>query len=250
MIVKNPSTDDGLISDSAPIPEKVPGTAVTVGWKLGYDHWFYRLVRSGWWPRGPLYLMIWFWVFFAAPVLLFNINMGPWQDWSHGHLLTGSFLAQAGACATHTKGFWCNGGVIGDLTVLPAVHLGPLTLGPFTTDRRNAAIFAIYTLWWGSIAFAMIFLGRIWCGNLCPMGALSEFIQTASARLGVKQYGIKNVVRVGWLLPVMFIWITWLTKYLDSEHIPLDTFTTFMGLTMLAIVVGVLLKGRSWCRYL
>jgi polyferredoxin len=48
---------------------------------------------------------------------------------------------------------------------------------------------------WGFVAFTLLLWGRgVFCGWLCPFGALQELIQQAARRLGVKQFEFPDVV--------------------------------------------------------
>jgi transcriptional regulator of nitric oxide reductase/ferredoxin len=52
---------------------------------------------------------------------------------------------------------------------------------------------AIFILW-GWVAVALLFWGRVYCGWLCPFGALQELIARAAQKLGVRQIEVPFVV--------------------------------------------------------
>jgi len=107
--------------------------------------------------------------------------------------------------------------------------------------------FLIWGVWYGACLFSVIPFGRLWCGVLCPLGALSEWM----GRLGFKKV-IPNWVKWdGWLI-VMFIIVTILGQTLDVRDDPAGLFRLFLYIFALAIIIGLFYGkngSRPWCRY-
>ncbi|MFQ5353323.1 MAG: 4Fe-4S binding protein [Thermodesulfobacteriota bacterium] len=128
-------------------------------------------------------------------------------------------------------------------TFLPLPEEGATTTNNFTLFAR----FAIWGLWFPFILVSVIFFGRIWCGLLCPQGALSEFI----SRWGLNR-PLPKWMRKAWIPMAAFFLITVSGKLLGVDEFPLGAFEILGGTMVLAALVGFLyVKGmRPWCRYL
>ena len=123
----------------------------------------------------------------------------------------------------------------------------------------------IFTLWSG-VALGMLFWGRgVYCGWLCPFGALQELLNQLAQRLGVPQVAVPPVLHERlWIIKyTLFVAILALSFY--SMHYALilaeaEPFKTAISMRMLrawpfvAFVVVLLLAGlfieRFYCRYL
>src|SRR3990170_1190853 len=92
---------------------------------------------------------------------------------------------------------------------LPLPQQGATILGNLTLFAQ----FAFWGIWWPFVMLSMMFVGRVWCGWLCPEGFLSE----QASRIGLGR-----------------------------------TPPRWSGSTVVAVVVGLIWgKGkRVWCRYL
>jgi polyferredoxin len=121
-------------------------------------------------------------------------------------------------------------------------------------------------LLWSFVAVSVLFLGRgVFCGWLCPFGALQELLNGLARRLGIKQieipfglherlWMVKYVIFLG-ILAVSLNSI--LTAFALSEIEPFKTAITmkfmrdwpFIGYA-LALLIGGLFVERLFCRYL
>lgn len=109
----------------------------------------------------------------------------------------------------------------------------------------------------GSTIMALAFMGRFYCGWLCPFGALSEFI----SRLPMRKWEITPDIDARWRktkyiifgVVIAFVLISGRTEFGNIETYV--TLFSFSGNRITWLIVGVSLAGslvvpRMWCRFL
>jgi len=142
---------------------------------------------------------------------------------------------------------WIVVAVYAFLVVVPAFLPPPASAAHLWTSITLFAQFVFWGIWWPFVLLSMVLVGRLWCGVLCPEGALAE---TAS-RHGLAR-GIPHWVKwKGWPF-VAFAATTAYGQFVSVYQYPKPVLLILGGSTAAAIAVGFAF-GRSkrvWCRYL
>ena len=109
------------------------------------------------------------------------------------------------------------------------------------------ARFLIWGLWFPLMLLSVVLFGRLWCGLLCPQGALSEY----AGKIGLNK-PIPRWMRWGWMPVTSFIFITTLAQLIGARDYPLAAMEVLGGTMVLAAIVGFVYASgwRPWCRYL
>jgi spermidine synthase len=146
-------------------------------------------------------------------------------------------------------GVWLNAQV----TEVDLVNLG---LGHFATPAGNLQHWLLLGFALGS---ALLF-GPVWCGYLCPFGALQEFISRLGHRLGLRGYPSRPLDRwlryLKYLLLGLMLLAAWFAG--DSRWALFDPMQYVFGAQWPAwilaisglVLLGALFYYRFWCRYL
>ncbi len=159
---------------------------------------------------------------------------------------------------------WLGWGINGQLSVVQVVAFLHALLSGFSweTFLVEPVIFVL----WGGVALGILFLGRgVYCGWLCPFGALQELSNVVARRFGVPQIALPYPLHERlWVIKyTLFVAILALSFYSMTDALILaevEPFKTAISLRMMrawpfvAFVVVLITAGlfieRFYCRYL
>lgn len=155
-------------------------------------------------------------------------------------------------------------GLNGQLSVVQVVAFVHSLLTGFRWE--TFLIEPVIFLLWGFTALGMLFWGRgVYCGWLCPFGALQELLNNAAVRLGIRQIAVPQALHERlWVIKyTAFVGILALSFYSMHDALivaEIEPFKTAISLRMLrawpfvlfvlAILTAGLFIERFFCRYL
>ncbi len=155
-------------------------------------------------------------------------------------------------------------GLNGQLSVVQVVAFLNSLLSGFQWETFLIA--PIIFLIWSTVALGMLFWGRgVYCGWLCPFGALQELMNVAARRLGVRQIAVPQGLHERlWVIKyTLFVAIVALSFYSMEKALLLaevEPFKTVISMRFmrawpfvlfaLAVLAGGLFIERFYCRYL
>ncbi|RKP50574.1 4Fe-4S binding protein [Trinickia fusca] len=171
---------------------------------------------------------------------------------SVGVAARGGRLAQAGAWMQRNGAViravqWGVVAVYAFLIIVPACMPLPDETAHLWTNLTLAAQFVFWGIWWPFVLLSMVLLGRVWCGVLCPEGALAEF----ASKYG-RGRAIPRWMRWGGWPFVAFGLTTIYGQMVSVYQYPRAVLLVLGGSTFAAMIIGLLYgrEKRVWCRYL
>ena len=133
------------------------------------------------------------------------------------------------------------------LLIVPAVLPLPTETAHVLNNLTIFAQFVFWGIWWPFVLISMVLVGRVWCGVLCPEGALSEWASSKGRNRAIPRW-----MRWGGWPFVAFSMTTLYGQMVSVYQYPKAVLLVLGGSTVAAIVVGYLYgrEKRVWCKYL
>jgi hypothetical protein len=178
----------------------------------------------------------------VATVLLLLAFFPVWRSGRDGPRL----LYQLAALGV--LGLWLN-------TPLTEIDLINLSLGQVGGLGDNPQRWLLI----GFAALTTVLLGPVWCGYVCPFGALQEVLGRLGRRLGLRAYPDRPVetrVRfLKYLLLAAVLLVAWWTgegrhaAFDPMQHVFAWRLAGWLGAIALVTLLASLVYYRFWCRY-
>jgi len=145
-------------------------------------------------------------------------------------------------------GVWLN-------TLITEVDLVNLSQGNAAPPAENPQRWLLL----GFAGVTMLLFGQVWCGYLCPFGALQELISRLGHRLGLRTYPdrpleqrMRYIKYVLLSTVLIMVWITgegtWAT-FDPMQHLFGGRLSGWMLWLTGLVLIGALFHYRFWCRY-
>ncbi|MFZ3073091.1 MAG: 4Fe-4S binding protein [Thermodesulfobacteriota bacterium] len=133
------------------------------------------------------------------------------------------------------------------LIAVPAFLPAPSESDGLSSNFVLLSRFMVWGLWFPLVFISVIFLGRFWCGMLCPQGALTEYANKKTLNKPVPR-----LLALGWAPVSSFIIVTIAGQVIGVRDYPLAAIELFGITTLAAVLTGFLFarERRVWCRYL
>lgn len=129
-----------------------------------------------------------------------------------------------------------------------------------------AAVTGRGTLFWfpAGVLLAALILGPVFCGRLCPLGSVQEWVGRLGRRLFGKRYntpvpGDRYLKHLRWVLPVVMIagtagLLSMQPDMLNISYALFHVWTAVVPVSAVVVLAGVLVASlrieRPWCRWI
>ncbi|EJW13268.1 Ferredoxin [Rhodovulum sp. PH10] len=133
------------------------------------------------------------------------------------------------------------------LLIVPVLLPMPARAAHIWSDVTLFSQFVFWGIWWPFVLLSMILVGRLWCGLLCPEGAVAENVARYSRGFAVPRW----VKWKGW--PFAAFALTTIYGQMTSVYQYPGPALVVLGFSTVAAILTAIFWGRDkrvWCRYL
>lgn len=150
--------------------------------------------------------------------------------------------------------YWQVAMLIGLACLLTLPLFGAAPQFHWQTPWNNGQLFSewlLWAVWYPGTLLSVLLVGRLWCGILCPLGAMSEWFSHIGAHFPIPRF-IKHPMTTA----MSFIWVTIWAQTLDVRDDLRAALLLFSLIFVFAIACGLLFGSghpqgrRVWCRHL
>lgn len=113
--------------------------------------------------------------------------------------------------------------------------------------QANLATLMVWGLWWPAMVWLAVLFGRAWC-MVCPLELVSNVGERLGRRLGLRQRPLSAWIAAGAIIVFLYALIQFLVAGAEIRRIPAYTSFFLLGLISLAVLTGLFLKDRAFCR--
>jgi len=129
----------------------------------------------------------------------------------------------------------------GFIIMMLALYFGTLTL--IFNIKSSLVMFIFWILWWPFLYITLFFLGRFWCGFICPIGLLNEIGNSFGIN---KKNFLSKYVALPFILFFLIVFWEQVSGLFSSPSITLLFLSTFL---ISAFLIGVILPRWGFCKY-
>lgn len=113
--------------------------------------------------------------------------------------------------------------------------------------QTNLATLVVWGLWWPAMVWFAVLFGRAWC-MVCPLELVSNVSERLGRRLGLRQRPLRPWIASGAIIAFLYALIQVFVAGAEIRRVPAYTSFFLIGLLLLAILTGLFLKDRAFCR--
>ena len=133
------------------------------------------------------------------------------------------------------------------LTILGWGQLTPSGVPDKLYAKANLVNLAIWGLFWPGLVWVTVLFGRVWC-MVCPLELVSNVSERIGRHWGISQRALGSWLRAGWVILLFYATLQFLVAGVSLHRVPAYTAFFLLGLIFLAVLTGLFLRDRAFCR--
>jgi hypothetical protein len=137
--------------------------------------------------------------------------------------------------------------LLATLVALGWGQLAPAGAAEKLFAKVNAVTLLTWGLWWPVMVWVTVLLGRGWCA-VCPLELASGWGGRLAGAAGFRRWRLAKRLRTGALALALYAVVHLLIAGVHINRVPAHTSWFFLGLILLAFVIGFFVRDRAFCR--